>query len=107
VCRTDARTAIFCWRNNIAACYRSILAFLVCFNLAYKTPRLRIIVIIAIIVDWVDPRKPNKKIQTDLDFGCWVSLFLRIERFSLTYLFAQTKLGTAPSFLHTIPDGLK
>jgi hypothetical protein len=52
----------------------------------------RIIVIIAIIVDWVDPRKPNKKIQTDLDFGCWVSLSLRIERFSLTYLFAQTNL---------------
>jgi hypothetical protein len=57
----------------------------------------RIIVIIAIIVDWVDPRKPNKKIQTDLDFGCWVALFLRIERFSLTYLFAQTKLETAPT----------
>ena len=33
----------------------------------------RIIVIIAIIVDWVDPRKPNKKIQTDLGVGCWVS----------------------------------
>jgi len=32
---------------------------------------------------------------------------LRIERFSLTYLFAQTKLETAPSFLHTIPDALK
>jgi hypothetical protein len=67
----------------------------------------RIIVIIAIIVDWVDPRKPKKKIQTDLGVGCWVSLSLRIERFSSTYLFAQTKLGTAPSFLHTIPDGLK
>jgi hypothetical protein len=35
-----------------------------------------LIVIIAIIVDWVDPRKPNKKIQTDLGVGCWVSLFL-------------------------------
>ena len=52
----------------------------------------RIIVIIAIIVDWVDPRKPNKKIQTDLGVDCWVSLFLRIERFSLTYLFAQPNL---------------
>jgi hypothetical protein len=68
------------------------LAFSVCFNWAYKRPRLRIIVIIAIIVDWVDPRKPNKKIQTDLGVGCWVSLSPRIERFSLTYLFAQPNL---------------
>ncbi len=34
----------------------------------------------------------NKKIQTDLGVGCWVSLSLRIERFSLTYLFAQPNL---------------
>jgi hypothetical protein len=36
--------------------------------------------------------QPNKKIQTDLGVGCWVSLSLRIERFSLTYLFAQPNL---------------
>ncbi|BAG00199.1 unknown protein [Microcystis aeruginosa NIES-843] len=57
----------------MAACCRSIFTFSDCPNMAYKTPRLRIIVIIAIIVDWVDPRKPNKKIQTDLGVGCWVS----------------------------------
>ncbi len=49
---------------------------------------------VLIIVDWIDVRKPNKKIQTDLDVGCWVSLFLRIERFSSTYLFAQPNLRT-------------
>ncbi len=38
--------------------------------------------------------EPNKKIQTDLGVGCWVALFLRIERFSLTYLFPQPNLKT-------------